>query len=774
MNPEGLSSDEVKTRTEQHLVNDANIRSSRSYPQIIFSNVFHPQNLILILSLIILLFFYEIKSTLTAGVFVFLNILVGITQEIRAKRSLDKLTSLNVAAVCVRRNSEDITIPVNQIVKDDVIILRPGDPVVVDGPLISSNFLEMDESFLTGESEYIPKNNGDYLKSGTFCVSGSGFMRAEKIGRKSYVNQVSKLAKSYKNERTPLEKNINFMLQILIVFMFLLIILDIYSNTIHNAPLVKYILEAVVITVNVVPQGLIFGITVALAYGAIKMARHKTIVHRINAIESMGQINVLCFDKTGTLTQNKLALKDIIPLSHVKLEYIKLKLYDFISNLSWMNKTALAISANLAKNPLDPRKVDEIPFNSERKWCAMSFEDDGAFYLGAAEMLVNNIKDREKIDDLSSKGLRVLAFAKYEGGILEKDRLPKKLRPLALLAIEDKIRPGIKETLDAFHDRGIRIKIISGDSPETVQSIARLSGLDGEKVLTEQDLFSLDESSFNEQVAKINLFARITPKTKAKIIGALKLKWKNHVAMIGDGVNDVPALKMANLAISIGDGAQVAKDVSDIVLLDNAFINIPRAFKEGLNIKQRLFAIIKIFFVKTVYLSLLFLSASLILVPFPFTLAQSTWIAFAIIGFPTTLIIFNVINPQRMNDFIKDIIIDGFLWGIVGAIGMISMISILRLNNSYLLLEQTMLVVFISLYHTLIIYRVQGIKLFDLNSYHKKPKRLLWIGLIGVSILFFVYISPDSMGLVKLGLSNWFILLPMVILSYLAADLTSS
>jgi cation-transporting ATPase E len=343
----GLSSQQVSEKVKNGEQNNAVIRSNRSYFQIIITNLLHPPNLILIISVAVLFTLENTdnSSNFSTAIFVVLNTFLGLIQEIRAKRELDKLSTLNVSTVCVRRDGKDSEIPIDQIVKDDIIKLRPGDPVVVDGPVLFSNCLEVDESALTGESEYIPKYQDDYILSGAFCTTGTGFMKAEKIGKQSHLYQLSKTARAFKTSHTRLEKNMDILLRILVAVTFLLVFLNTIKDSALHLSVARQIIEAIIIIFAVVPQGLIFAITVGLAYGAIKMTRLNTIVHRLNAIESMGEINILCADKTGTLTENKLTLKEIIPLKQNSLEAIEQKLANYAKNLSWMNKTVLAISS---------------------------------------------------------------------------------------------------------------------------------------------------------------------------------------------------------------------------------------------------------------------------------------------------------------------------------------------------------------------------------------------------------------------------------------------
>jgi cation-transporting ATPase E len=409
------------------------------------------------------------------------------------------------------------------------------------------------------------------------------------------------------------------------------------------------------------------------------------------------------------------------------------------------------------------KKLNEVPFNSKRKWSAISFKNNQSYYLGAADILIKDSTLLDQVKALSQKGLRVLAFCQSKD-TLDNESLPKDLEPLALLAIEDKIRDDIKETIASFNQYGISIKIISGDSHETVQAIAYVCGLKADEVITEDELNSLDQQSFSQKVLATNLFARITPDTKAKIVEAL-MKAGNHVAMIGDGVNDVPSLKRANLAIAINDGTQISKDVSDLVLLNNAFNTLPKAFEEGNLIRQRLYAVLKVFLTKAIYLAALFLFATLSLMAFPLTLIQTTYLSFIVVGVPTTLILFSLVVPVDTKNF-KEATIYSLIWGIIAGASILLLTNIAKIIFVNSQTDTTLVSLFISLFQLLLLFDLHGLSLFKPKTLLAKPSITILFAILGLAIIPIYYLKPKLIDLILLPNTSWFILLIILLLSY--------
>lgn len=621
---QGLSTTEAQHRIAQGLSNNFKVTVSRSYWQIVRDNVFNPFNLVLTILFVIMFIQHDYVNIIVAGICVALNIMLGLIQEIKARRTLDHLASLVQRETTAWRDGKLTVIPITQIVKDDVLPLQPGDPILVDGYLIQADQLEVDESHLTGESDTVNKEMGDSVHSGSFCVAGGGCMVATGVGQNSALNKLSATAKTYRFTLTPTQTKINTLVGVCAAAMLILCPLLVISEWINHVSSLELVRNLVVLVMSLIAQGMVLATTCSLLLGAIRISRRHTLIQRINAIEALANVDVLCFDKTGTLTCNHLVVKDILPVNHTSLEHVRQQLRLYTDQLTHSNKTAQAIAeaVQTVKSLHEVQaKTQEIPFTSARRWGAVQFISHG-LVLGAAESILNPLRDQailEQVQHLAVSGLRVVVFASCKN-LPPKDQLNELFdcQPLALLALSDEIRHDIRATLQAFADHHIQIKVITGDSLETASAIAKQAGIDVSAAFTGQQLESMSAVEFESAVRTANLFARIAPDTKRKIIVALKHQGL-FTAMVGDGVNDVPPLKEANLAIAMNAGVQIAKDVADIVLLDNALSTLPLAFAEGKTITQKIFGTTKLFFAKNLSAVLLIIGMSALFLPFPFT-----------------------------------------------------------------------------------------------------------------------------------------------------------
>ncbi|MCL4517748.1 MAG: HAD-IC family P-type ATPase [Thaumarchaeota archaeon] len=764
-----MSSDEVAERMNRGENNRHAIRPTRTYSQIIWANVFGLYNLVLFASFAILLILEGPRNALATVFIVVVNILLGTVQEIRAKRALDKLAMLSTRTVSVRRDGKSVVIPIEDVVLEDVIELQPGYAVVVDGHVLASDSLEIDESLLTGESEYVPKQVGDKLLSGSFCVAGAGLMLAEEIGSQSYVNNLAMTARAYKNIRTPLERSLDAVFQVLIATMAILGPLTLLAGIVRGNSLAESVENVVNVIGSLVPIGLIVSVAISFAYGALNISRFQALIQRLNAIESIGHITCLCADKTGTLTRNILSVKTVVPVSEETLSAVQSKLASYVANISWKNRTIAAIASFVDGTQKYPSKVAEVPFNSNRKWSAVTLSTGETLLLGAPEILLANSDLHAETLRLSEQGLRVVAFATspYALGSTGQS-LPSKWKCIALIGLQDEIRSDIGETLEEFAKQGIGIKIISGDSAETVEAIAHQAGIRDSTLLSGLELDRMDEKLLDTAVQKTNLFARIVPETKRKIVASLTKR--GGVAMIGDGVNDVPALKQASVAIAVNDGAQIAKDISDIILLNNAFSTLPRAIAEGREITQRIYAITKIFLVKVVYLNILFVLAGFIGLPFPLSLLQTTWLGTMTIGIPTLMIAFRMLPAANTKSSARDVIQYGLLGGIIGGLAMTLIdIVILVVLRGNLDLARTMIIVFACLYASVILLDVQEVSLFSPTSFLLNWRSAIAGLILGIyTVATPLYLIPAALELVSLARLHWLLLTVFLVAAYIA------
>jgi cation-transporting ATPase E len=726
-----LSAAEVAERVRRGQTNDFEARSGRSYLQIALDNVFNLFNIVLFTLLLIVLLARDYATVFFAGFSVLTNSLLGMYQEIQAKRKLDQMAALAAKEVRVWRDGQLVTLNHKQVVLDDLIAIEPGDRIVVDGVMIQSDALEVDESQLTGESDAVFKSENDPVSSGSFCIAGSGVMKATRVGADSTINKLSVIAKAYKNILTPTQHKINAIVEISVLGMFILTPMLFLAGVVRGEAPLDIIRNAVVFVTSLVPQGLVLVATLSLTIGAVRISQFKTLIQRVNAVESMANVSVLCFDKTGTLTENRLAVTEITPIGAHAPNDIHARLRHYTDSLSHQNRTAGAVNLYVkdAPAPSTP-KQREIPFTSGRKWGAVQFTDGSVLALGAPERIVTDPDLLQRTRDMSAHGLRVLAFAQASA-LPEGDKLigTAGLTPLALVVMSDRVRSDIQDTLQQFRDLDIGLKVISGDNLETVRAIAGESGMSTDYAYTGDQLEDMPEGEFDSAVRKGSVFARIEPATKQRIVESLRRQGE-YVAMVGDGVNDVPALKAANLAVVMNDGTQISKDVADIVLLNNAMSTLPKAFYEGREITQTIFGTTKMFMARNLYNVLLFVFIGFMMLPFPITPVQMSWASFGTVNMPATLIAFGVIRPKFIKDFRRDVLDYILTIGLVGAVVLaILFTASYFLTGGNLMETRSVLTLYICLFGMLIVWQVQGVDIAEPRTF-LQHRRVVFISAI--------------------------------------------
>ena len=645
---QGLSEDEVAARRAQGLGNTMPVKTSRSYVQIARENIFNPINNLLYTLGIALAVLGKISDALISVGVVSLNVTVSVIQEVRAKRTLDRIAVLTRPSTTVIRSGKERSVDPGDIVMGDILLVRPGDQIVVDGPVLSTNRLDVDESLLTGESNLIEKRPGDHLYSGSFCVNGSAYYQAEKVGAQSVAYGLTVGARAFRRIYTPLQREISLIIRIILlvaIFLEFLMALSTLSNTIT---IVEFVQRSVVIT-GIVPNGLLLAITVAYSLGALRIVGKGALVQQANAIESLSNVDVLCMDKTGTLTTNALNLSAVLPLHGEDEAELRRLLGDFVASGTTGNATSKAIGAAC---PGQRRHVkEEIPFSSVHKWSGVALDDEamrGIYILGAVEILqpaLSSPDDEQlqlKVQEESAKGLRVLLFAAVPE--LEplrddddKPRLPNGLVALGLVILRDELRPEARETLERFTQAGIQFKVISGDNPQTVAALAKQVGLSGNiNIISGLELAEMEPAQFAQAAEEATIFGRITPQQKEQLVQVLRERG-HYVAMIGDGVNDVLSLKKANLGIAMQSGSQATRSVADIVLLKDTFSSLPPAFLEGQRIRNGMQNIFQLFLARILAVAILIIEI-LVIGEFPFAAKQVSVLTFLTVGTPALLL----------------------------------------------------------------------------------------------------------------------------------------
>ncbi len=637
-NLHGLTDAEVQSRVKNHATNAVPFKPSRTLRQIISENLFNMfNNVLFALCLILILLGHMTDALVSAGVVV-LNVLIAVIQEINAKNKLEAIAILNRPQATVIRDGVEQTLSPDLIVIDDLIVAEVGAQIVVDGMVVGREVAEIDESAITGEADPVTKTHGDNVYSGTFCVSGKVIYQAQKIGTQSLAYKLTSSARTFTRNLTELQKEINLIVRIIVMVAFYFAILFFFSSITNQIAFADIIKRAVVI-VTLVPNGLFLSISLAYALGAIRIVGKGILVQQANAIESISHLDILCLDKTGTLTTNAIRF-DRLLVPGGDQATIEKQLGDFVYNTSSVNPTSKAIAAAC---PGELRQVTgEVLFGSAHKWSALQFRHapDTTYFLGAPEVLLNNLFDREawreQEEILANDGLRVVLFAASSDQSFnpKKTQLPQQLKPLALIGLRDELRHDVQATLAQFQQAGVALKVISGDNAGAVKRIAHKAGFPaGITQISGPELERMTPSLFAATVKSTTIFGRITPEQKKQIVAALQSQG-NWVGMLGDGVNDVLALKQADLAIAIKNGAEAARSVSDIILLENSFAALPFAVREGQRINNGMQDILKINLVRTFFVALIILSTGII-AGFPFTPKQLSLLGLLMGGIPS-------------------------------------------------------------------------------------------------------------------------------------------
>lgn len=647
----GLTSTEVERRRARGEINRAVSPTSRPVSTILRSNIFTLFNAILAGAVLLLLLVGQVRDAiLTSGLVVF-SVGVSIFQEVRAKHRLDEIALLVRSSVQVIRDGRVSSIDQSEIVLGDYLLLARGDQVVADGIVMVANLLEVDESLLTGESEPVIKDQGDRVLSGSFCVAGSGVYRAEGIGGSAYAQQLAVAARMYRNPRTPTQRLVDQVLKALLVVVGGLSVLQAVVFISSGVSVVDAV-RATAVIATLVPQGLLFMSTVAYSLGAVRLAQMGALVQRLNAVESLSQINVLCLDKTGTLTANRLRLRQVIALGRCRARAEKV-LAAFAASFPEPNPTLRAIASALPESPHPVAVV--VPFSSERRWSGITFappSDFGTVILGAPEVLAPRVRNAadlaQKSAELAGAGLRVLMLAQADRPISANRRsqnqdeasvLPRKLEALALVVLEEELRPQASATLAAFADAGVDIKIISGDNPQTALAVGRWVGLPSSaRAVSWGDIASQPPAEVAKALEEASVFGRVSPRDKQEIVQALEAGG-HYVAMIGDGVNDVLAMKQANVSVAMRSGSSATRAIADVVLLKDSFDVLPKALTEGRRIVNSMLLLVKLFLIRDVATIELILASNLLGAPFPLFPPHAAVVGFLAVGVPAVLVV---------------------------------------------------------------------------------------------------------------------------------------
>ena len=648
----GLSSKEVKQRFEQNLVNYDTSVKTKSIAQIIKGNLFTLFNLLnFILGLAIILV-NSYKNLLFLGV-VISNIIISTIQEIQAKRTIDKLSLIAATKVKVIRDGKERQISINEVVLDDIFKLTQGNQVVTDS-IVMEGECEVNEAFITGESDPVIKKKGDMILSGSFIVGGKVIAKVEHIGSDNYTSSISMGAGYIKKANSEILKSLNKVIKyisIAIIPISLLLFnnqLHIDDNTFQNA-----VINTVAALIGMIPEGLILLTSTVFAVSVIRLSKYNVLVQQLYCSETLARVDVLCLDKTGTITEGSMEVYDIIELKKNSTQKINDSLCALCNTLEDDNATFKAINKlfNL-ENDYNAKQI--IPFSSQRKWSGAYFENEGFYVIGAPEIVLKSPSTsvKNKIEEYSKENrVVVLAFSKetYNG-----KNLPDEMIPLALILIRDKVRKEAIKTLNYFKEQGVNLKIISGDNIITVSNIAKRVGIDNyDKCIDARTLTNYDE--IKNAVEEYSIFGRVSPFQKKQIVSALKENG-HTVAMTGDGVNDCLALKEADCSIALSSGSDAARNVSELVLLDSNFDSMPKIVAEGRRTINNIQRSATLFLVKTIYASLLAIIFVFINMNYPFQPIQLTLTSIVTIGIPSFILALEPNKERIKGNFLINVI----------------------------------------------------------------------------------------------------------------------
>ncbi|MCH5325260.1 MAG: HAD-IC family P-type ATPase [Eubacterium sp.] len=666
----GLSAEEVRQRTAEGKVNgDFNI-PSKSVKQIFIDNCFTFFNFINVVLAAFVVAVGSFKNCLFLGVIIS-NTAIGIFQEIRSKRAVDKLSLISAPKATVLRDGKESVIPVSEVVLDELILLGAGGQICADSRIVSGE-IEVNESLITGESDPVTKRAGDELLSGSFVVCGEAKAQAIRIGADNYANKITSGAKYIKKHNSEMLNSINNVIKVISICIIPMILLMFGKEmVIGGAPFADAVVATVSAIIGMIPEGLVLMASMVLAVSVIRLAMHKTLAQDLYCVETLARVDVLCLDKTGTITEGSMEVTDVIPLDSSDPAEA---LTALMTALNDKNPTYDAIKASYP-DISGLKCVGSLPFSSAKKWSLAEFDGKGTYIMGAAEFILKEqLPDslRQRIEKESEGGYRIILIAHSDGSPdYENKELPANIIPTALVKISDKIRKEAPDTLAFFAEQGVDIRIISGDNPITVSGVAKRAGLADYDRYVDMSTIK-DERQLAEAAEKYKIFGRVTPDQKLALVKALKAAG-HTVAMTGDGVNDVLALKESDCSIAMQSGSDAARNVSNIVLLDSNFASMPKIVAEGRRSINNIERSGTLFLYKTVYSFLAALMFIFVPMGYPLQAIQLTLINVFTNGIPSFLLAlepnFNIVKGR----FIDNVLPRSVLYGLILTLNFIVM-----------------------------------------------------------------------------------------------------
>ena len=765
----GLSREEVSRLTAEGRSNVTESRLTKTRSEILRSNIFTYFNLMNICLFIFVALTGRLRNGLFMGTVIF-NTLIGIYQELKAKKLLDQAYIMTAARVTVIREGKQESIPAEELVEGDIFLLDTGSQIPVDAEVLEG-YLEVNESMLTGESDNVAKTAGSEISAGTIVTSGSACARAVRVGKECAAAKIMAEARKYKRAQSVLHNDLEKLLKcvsVLIIpaglalYFFQLIYLEMTWQ--------ESVLKTAAAAVGMIPEGLVVLTSIALAVSTMRLLKAKVLVQDLFSIESLARVDVLCLDKTGTLTQGKMEVTQLIPLEgNTEADVLK-KIRSYLYGEEKPNATADAMLARFGSEEVY-RKTEVLPFSSDRKYAAASLENAGSCWLGAPGFLFPDGCGQETeaiIQRYAKEGCRVLMFAESSSVSCLGEHLPEDLSPAALVVLRDVLRPNASKIMEYFRRQDVSLRVISGDDPGTVSALALSAGVPGAESYV--DMSKTDES-YDELVRNHTVFGRVLPDQKKELVAALQ-RAGHCVAMTGDGVNDVPALKTADVSVAMAAGAPAARDCANIVLLDSDFAEMPQIVDEGRRVINNISRASSMYLVKTVFSVLLSFFVVIFRQPYPFLPVQLTFISALGVGIPTFILQMEPSFERIKGRFLKEALRHAAPSSLT--VFMIAMFC-LWLRKTYLFPEEE--------YHGMIVLLTGVTYLFTLYRIYSPPTMLRRIVIAVMLALFFagILVLPDLLSVRLTGADLRFVLpaicvIPVVVilLSHVYDSLTGA
>lgn len=695
----GLTAQQVAERMEKGLWNKKAESATKTTKEIIKSNVFTYFNLIFLVIALLLIGVGAFRD-LTFLPIIIANTLIGIVQEIRSKKVLDDLSILNSPKTRVIRDGSKKEIPADELVLDDIVELSAGGQIPADAVVLNGQ-LNVNESLLTGESDEIVKKSGDELLSGSFVVSGSCLARLTKVGEESYISKLTHRATQTKEgEQSEMIRSLNRLVQAVgIVIIPIGVVLFVQQFVYAGTPLRDSVTSMVAAILGMIPEGLYLLASVAMAVSAMRLAKQQVLIHDMKCIETLARVDVLCVDKTGTITVPDMEVDTFVLTEDLmktvpdgddgtrvyvdagdreeqkqKYRQVREKIAEFAVNMNADNATMEAVKAYFKTgNTVNIKKADKVfAFSSKTKYSGIISGGD-SYLIGAPEFVLREDYEhyKEKIETYSEKGYRVLVYGRYEG-VLDGQKLTKKALPVAFIMLTNAIREGAKETFSYFTERGVEIKVISGDNPKTVAEIAQKAGICGADNYVDASTLTTDES-IAQAVMKYQIFGRVTPDQKLKFVEALKAQGRT-VAMTGDGVNDVLALKDADCSIAMASGSEAASQVAQLVLLDNDFSRMPSVVMEGRRVVNNIQRSASLYLVKNIFSMLLAVFSMIFMINYPLEPSQISLISMFTIGIPSFVLALEPNKDRIQGHFMTNVLLKALPAGLTDFLAVSSLV----------------------------------------------------------------------------------------------------